>query len=234
MIDFIVNYMTKLKGYLYFYIASWCSPKEKIWYYHKATEYDYIPAIRKLALIYSGHDLSLCWYGYDIDKALKLYNKGIQLNDPICMNDLGYLYLYLDCIENKVVSVYNKALQLFLKSYELGYIDSLLNIKNVYMSLGNYKLQAYYTALIYKTNDPFLIRNSNPVESVIRLVRLHNLKWNTTIHCCWSMDMTVINNTVRTLLLISKYRKDSKYHYIHNAMIKGITMTVIKYYMELH
>jgi hypothetical protein len=224
MID-IKSHINYLIGYILYYTGYWIISSYTplgLYLYRLATKYNNVKAINKLGYIYSGDDTNFNFKYYNIQNSIDLYSKGIQLNDPISMKRLAYLYENGHGVPFKL----DEALTLYKKSYKLtNDFDTLNRLVFVYHFIDtNPYEKVYYNIKL----------SSIPTNYITAYINKYNLKWNTTLHSCWSMDMTVINNTVRTLLLISKSRKDSKYQYIHNAMIKGITMKVIKYYMELN
>jgi hypothetical protein len=91
-----------------------------------------------------------------------------------------------------------------------------------------YKLGCHYLVLAYnQRSDMLYITKFDIIDTISKY---KEILWNTELHKYWLQDISDLNLIVITLLLISKYRRQSNSDIVKTVMIRGITINVIKYY----
>ena len=157
------------------------------------------------------------------DVAIKLFTTAFQDNNihaTIALADAFYYGKGVKQDYTRAIELYKKAIKKNKNNYKSR---ALCNLGNMYKNGNgtpiNYDLAAKHYATYCHAKNKDIIAYIN--------LKYRDIFWKIYLHRWWP-NKENINKKIIILLLISKYKKFSKYQYI-DYFVKGICMIVIKY-----
>jgi hypothetical protein len=131
-----------------------------------------------------------------------------------------------------------KSIFYFEKGAELGEMNCynwLIFLEEEFNKEKNADKMLYYNRKLFEsTKDE---KNGLQIIKWLRLSR--STCWETSLHVFWSLSFdenstlfykSKHQKSVELLLLISKFRKDSKLSFVQKILVKGIIIGIIKYF----
>ena len=151
------------------------------------------------------------WVGRGVEQDNK---KALELYDIMCQEGIaqaffrkGVLYEHGSILEKN----FDKAVENYLEAYERGDQDARSRIEAIQDSK---QLKVNYQRIVdrllraYKSG----IESENALEELLSLIKKNKLEWKKETHFAWKIaceeNWERIDNSLLTILLISKYRKN--------------------------
>ena len=194
-------------------------------FYERGYELNHSDSMFNLASIYEMGDGGT---EKNILIAIEYYKKSVQLNHPFSINNLARIYHNGE--EGIVEKDLSKAIELYEKSIEFNNTDLMYNLALVY-KIGDYdkkvKIEIDLDKAAHYLLKSSLLGDMDCMNNLKYLVQMEKLNWRKEYHIYWKSEND-LNQQILLILLVSKFRKQSKYQFVSSVLVKGISINIIK------
>jgi hypothetical protein len=173
-------------------------------------------------------------YGVSIDHKKAIYHYRIafeEYNNLEGLCNIAQSYKFGEGVDKDI----RKSIHMHEQAIKQNYDYSMIILGNLYYEGDDgidkdYKKACYYYYKYISINKT----NNKIIHKLTNIINGYNITWNTYLHSYWlphsDYRRILFNNTVITLLMISRYRRYSNLDYIKLVLVKGIIYNIINWY----
>ena len=168
------------------------------------------------------YDIASCYHQLNrIDKAIDFYQRASQNGLSDAFYQLGLIYERGEQVEidlEKSIKLYQSA------SKNKSHPDSLKRLFFIFDKNGDFEKSA---SLLFE-----ICHLKNVFKELVAYFKKKPVNWQTKYHQHWPLEIDG-KSTIRIVLLISKYRKESLFLSVKSGLVKGVAMKIVNYLCHL-